>query len=64
MKARYINPFTDFGFKKIFGEEASKPILIDFLSSLLPESQIVDLAFKPKDKLGNSADDRKAVYDI
>jgi predicted transposase/invertase (TIGR01784 family) len=25
MKAKYVNPFTDFGFKKIFGEEASKP---------------------------------------
>ena len=22
MKAKYLNPFTDFGFKKIFGEEA------------------------------------------
>lgn len=64
MKAKYINPFTDFGFKKIYGEEASKPMLIDFLSSLLPESNIVDLTFKPKDKLGNSAYDRKAVYDI
>jgi hypothetical protein len=28
MKARYVNPFTDFGFKKIFGEEASKPVLL------------------------------------
>ena len=64
MKAKYINPFTDFGFKKIFGEEASKPLLIDFLTSLLPETNIVDLTFKPKDKLGNAADDRKAVYDI
>ena len=36
MKAKYINPFTDFGFKKIFGEEASKPQLIDFLNALLP----------------------------
>ncbi len=27
MKAKYVNPFTDFGFKKIFGEEASKPNL-------------------------------------
>ncbi|MFN8436359.1 MAG: hypothetical protein U0V72_01875 [Cytophagales bacterium] len=26
MKAKYINPFTYFGFKKIFGEEASKPL--------------------------------------
>jgi hypothetical protein len=36
MKARYLNPFTDFGFKKLFGEEASKPLLIDFLNALLP----------------------------
>ena len=34
MKAKYINPFTDFGFKKIFGEEASKELLIDFLNAL------------------------------
>jgi PD-(D/E)XK nuclease family transposase len=33
MKAKYVNPFTDFGFKKIFGEETSKPLLIDFLNS-------------------------------
>ncbi len=35
MRQRYVDPFTDFGFKKIFGEEASKPQLIDFLNSLL-----------------------------
>jgi hypothetical protein len=29
MKALHVNPFTDFGFKKIFGEEASKPLLVD-----------------------------------
>ena len=64
MKAKYVNPFTDFGFKKIFGEEASKPMLIDFLTSLLPESNIVDLTFKDKDQNGHTEDDRKAVYDI
>ena len=64
MKAKYVNPFTDFGFKKIFGEEANKVILIDFLQSLLPESQIVDLTFKDKNKLGRSEDERKAIYDI
>ena len=64
MKAKYVNPFTDFGFKKIFGEEASKPMLIDFLINLLPESNIVDLTFKDKDQNGNTEDDRKAVYDI
>ena len=64
MKAKYVNPFTDFGFKKIFGEEASKPMLIDFLTSILPQSNIIDLSFKDKEKLGKSDEDRKAIYDI
>lgn len=64
MTAKYINPFTDFGFKRLFGEEASKPMLIDFLNSLLPESNIVDLAFKDKEQLGQTDQDRKAIYDI
>jgi predicted transposase/invertase (TIGR01784 family) len=65
MKAKYINLFTDFGFKKIFGEEASKPQLIHFLNSLLPqENQIVNLSFKNTEQLGISDLERKAVYDI
>ncbi len=65
MKAKYLNPFTDFGFKKIFGEEASKPLLIDFLNALLPENdRIVDLTFKNNEQLGQSDLDRKAIYDI
>lgn len=65
MKAKYVNPFTDFGFKKIFGEEASKPLLIDFLNALLPENdQIVDLTFKNNEQLGQADIDRKAIYDI
>lgn len=65
MKAKYINPFTDFGFKKIFGEEASKPLLIDFLNALLPQQKkIVDLSFKNTEQLGQTEIDRKAVYDI
>jgi predicted transposase/invertase (TIGR01784 family) len=64
MKAKYVNPFTDFGFKKIFGEEASKPLFIDFLTSLLPEANIVDLSFKDKEKLGKTSEDRKVIFDI
>jgi predicted transposase/invertase (TIGR01784 family) len=65
MKAKYLNPFTDFGFKKIFGEEASKPLLIDFLNALLPQTdKIVDLTFKNNEKLGQTDLDRKAIYDI
>ncbi|MFM2387487.1 MAG: hypothetical protein RL660_2244 [Bacteroidota bacterium] len=65
MKAQYVNPFTDFGFKKIFGEEASKPLLIDFLNALLPpQHAITQLSFKNNEQLGFNKDDRKAVYDI
>lgn len=65
MKGRFINPYTDFGFKKLFGEEASKPLLIDFLNSMLPaHHQIIKLNFKNGEQLGINDDDRKAVYDI
>ncbi|MDR1922743.1 MAG: Rpn family recombination-promoting nuclease/putative transposase [Planctomycetaceae bacterium] len=34
--SRYINSYTDFGFKKLYGEEANKDLLIDFLNAVLP----------------------------
>lgn len=35
LMARFINPFTDVGFKRIFGQEISKPLILDFLNRLL-----------------------------
>lgn len=65
MKARYINPYTDFGFKKLFGEEASKDLLIDFLNELLPiENKIIGLSFKNSEYQGVIAADRKAIFDL
>lgn len=32
---KYINPFTDWGFKRLFGQEFSKDLLISFLNDLL-----------------------------
>jgi predicted transposase/invertase (TIGR01784 family) len=65
MKAKYLNPFTDFGFKKIFGDEANKPLLIDFLNALLPQNdKIVDLSFKNNEQLRQTDLDTKAIYDI
>jgi predicted transposase/invertase (TIGR01784 family) len=65
MKSKYINPFTDFGFKKIFGEEASKPLLLDFLNALLPESgKIVDLTFKNSELHGDTNKNWNLGYDI
>ncbi len=43
--ARYINPFTDFGFKKLFGTEANKELLMSFLQALLQrEGKIIKLS--------------------
>ncbi|MCI5130122.1 MAG: hypothetical protein D3904_01065 [Candidatus Electrothrix sp. EH2] len=40
---RYINLFTDFGFKKLFGTEFNKPLLIDFLNELIgPETGLIE----------------------
>ena len=65
MKAKYINPFTDFGFKKIFGEEASKELLIDFLNALISQAnKIIDLKFKNTEHLGLREADRYAIFDI
>ena len=38
-KGKYINPFTDYGFKRLFGEEPNKDLLLDFLNELLKEKE-------------------------
>lgn len=65
MKEKYINPFTDFGFKKLFGEEANKDLLIDFLNELLQDSGgITDLTFIKSEQLGVSEADRRDIFDL
>ncbi|MFW5785554.1 MAG: Rpn family recombination-promoting nuclease/putative transposase [Chitinispirillaceae bacterium] len=65
MKERYLNPFTDFGFKKIFGEEINKDLLIDFLNELLKgEQHIKDLNYKKTENLGTTQIDREAIFDL
>ena len=62
---RFINPFTDWGFKRIFGQEINKDLLIQFLNDLLVgERHITDLRFMDKEQLPEAKDQRGAVYDI
>jgi predicted transposase/invertase (TIGR01784 family) len=62
---KYVNPFTDFGFKKLFGEEVNKDLLIDFLNSLLiGEQQIKDLSYLKNEHLSSSDTARKGVFDL
>lgn len=65
LQERYINPYTDFGFKKLFGTELNKDLLISFLSSLLPDGQTVkDVTYLNTEHLGTREMDRRAVFDV
>jgi predicted transposase/invertase (TIGR01784 family) len=66
LKDRYINPFTDFGFKKLFCSEVNKDLLIAFLNTLLPPEAgvVADLSFLPNEQVGRSEYDRRAIFDL
>ncbi len=62
---KYINPFTDFGFKKLFGTEFNKELLIHFLNQVLGEKEkIKDLTYLNNEVLGKIKTDRSAVFDL
>ena len=62
---RFINPFTDFGFKYLFGREVSKDILIEFLNDLLQgERVITELRFLNNEQEPEQKELRKVIYDI
>ncbi len=64
-KARYINPYTDFGFKRLFGVEGNKDLLIDFLNQVLPRKYpIVELTFGNTENVPELEFERKAIFDI
>jgi predicted transposase/invertase (TIGR01784 family) len=66
LREKYINPFTDYGFKKLFGEEINKDLLRDFLNELLKEEQgeIVNLTYLKSEHLGTTEIDRRAIFDL
>ncbi|MGB0562796.1 MAG: Rpn family recombination-promoting nuclease/putative transposase [Spirulinaceae cyanobacterium] len=65
-KEKYINPFTDYGFKRLFGEEPHKDLLLDFLNELLrdQEGEIKSLNYIKNERLGSTSLDRKAIFDL
>ena len=63
---RYINPYTDFGFKKLFGTEMNKDLLISFLNALFngKKQEITDVQYLNAEHLGEGYGDRRAVFDV
>ena len=60
----YAELLCDFMFKRLFGSEENKDVLIAFLNVMLEDVDIVDVFFIPTEHLGETEDDRKAVFDI
>ena len=75
MTERYINPYTDFGFKKLFGTEMNKDLLISFLNALFfqtgdaavdghkPHKPIRDITYLPTEHFGTYGN-RRAIFDV
>jgi len=62
LRDRYVNPYTDFGFKKLFGTEINKDLLISFINSLLHGREVVkDLTYLNTEHLGIS---EAEVFDV
>lgn len=62
---RYIDPLTDMGFKKIFGSEPNKDLLIAFLNELFKDRKIIkDLVYNPQENNGPTRDYRKSIFDL
>ena len=62
---KFINPFSDWDFKLIFGQEITKDLLISFLNDLLKgEHTITDITFKDKEQLPEEKNMRGLIYEI
>jgi predicted transposase/invertase (TIGR01784 family) len=62
---KYINPFTDYGFKYLFGTEPNKEFTLAFVNELLHgQEKIKSLTLIPSEQLGDTKEDRRAVFDV
>lgn len=61
-----MNPYTDFGFKKLFGTEPNKDLLISFLNAVFQSRRptIVDLHYLNTEVLGPYYGGRNSVFDV
>ena len=63
-RQQYAELLCDFMFKRLFGSEANKDVLIGFLNMLLEDVEIEDVDFIPTEHLGVTEEDRKVTFDI
>jgi predicted transposase/invertase (TIGR01784 family) len=56
-----LNPLTDFGFKRIFGD---RELMTDFLNEIIQDVRVRSVEYKPTEQLGDWDTARKAVFDL
>ena len=62
---KYIDPLVDFAFKKIFGSEPNKDLLIAFLNEVFRgRKHIVDLVYNKNEHPGDLKDEGAAIFDL
>ena len=65
LRERYVNPYTNFAFKLLFGTDLNKEILIGFLNALFDGKQVIeDVTYLNTEHLGSKEIDRRAVFDV
>ena len=65
MEERYLNPFVDYGFKKLFATEENKDLLISFLNALIGgENPIIDIIYKNVEQIGEINGTRTNYFDV
>ena len=65
LSGRYINPYTDYGFKYLFGTEPNKDITLGLVNALLQGEEVIkSLTLLPTEQLGDTKDERRSVFDV
>ncbi|WP_437920292.1 Rpn family recombination-promoting nuclease/putative transposase [Sphingobacterium sp. LRF_L2] len=61
----YIDPITDYGFKRIFGSEINKDLLISLLNGLFRgRKNIVDLVYERNEHVGEGVEIGTVIFDL
>ena len=62
---KFMNPFTDVGFKHLFGREVSKELLLELLRVILGnERKVKSISLLNKEKIPKSLNQKVIIYDI
>ena len=63
--SRYINPYTDYGFKYFFGTEPNKDLTLHLVNALLQGREVIkSLTLLPTEQLGDTEEDRAYRFKV